>query len=80
MIKDCPISPAAKWNYQNSHDKSIEGVKLITAVVNAVANKGSGNSIDSVATALDNYLEEKDDEKEKQTINPKARSKKPQEK
>lgn len=80
MIKDCPISPAAKWNYQNSHDKSIEGVKLITAVANAVANKGSGNSIDSVATALDNYLEEKDDEKEKQTINPKARSKKPQEK
>lgn len=56
MIKDCPISPAAKLNYNASHDKSMKGVKVIAALATAVANKGTGNSIDSVATAIDDYF------------------------
>lgn len=58
MIKDCPISPAAKANYDASHDKSIKGVKVVAAIAAAVANKGGGNSIDSVATAIDGYFNE----------------------
>lgn len=58
MIKDCPISPAAKANYEASHDKSMKGVKVVAALAAAVANKGTGNSIDSVATAVDNYFSE----------------------
>ena len=66
MIKDCPISPAAKANYDASHDKSMKGVKVIAALAAAVANKGTGNSIDSVATAIDNYFdEEKEGENDK---------------
>lgn len=61
MIKDCPISPAAKANYEASHDKSMKGVKVIAALAAAVANKGTGNSIDSVATAIDNYFDEPQD-------------------
>ena len=56
MIKDCPISPAAKANYEVSHDKSMKGVKIVAAVASAVANKGTGNSIESVATAVDEYF------------------------
>ncbi len=56
MIKDCPISPAAKINYDVSHDKSIKGVKIVAAVASAVANKGTGNSIESVANAVDDYF------------------------
>lgn len=56
MIKDCPISPAAKANYEISHDKSIRGVKIVAAVASAVANKGTGNSIESVANAVDEYF------------------------
>lgn len=64
MIKDCPISPAAKLNYDASHDKSMKGVKVIAALASAVANKGTGNSIDSVATAIDEYfvVEEKQEQ------------------
>lgn len=58
MIKDCPISPAAKLNYNESHDKSIKGVKVVAAVATALANKGGGNSIESVATAVDDYFKE----------------------
>ena len=58
MIKDCPISPAAKLNYDESHDKTIKGVKVITAMAAAIANKGSGNSVESVATAVDDYFKE----------------------
>ena len=56
MIKDCPISPAAKANYEMSHDKSMRGVKLVAAVASAVANKGTGDSIESVANAVDEYF------------------------
>ena len=56
MIKDCPISPAAKINYEMSHDKSMRGVRLVAAVVSAVANKGTGDSIESVANAVDEYF------------------------
>ena len=64
MIKDCPISPAAKANYDTSHDKSMKGVKIVAALASAVANKGTGNSIESVATAVDDYftIEEKQEE------------------
>ena len=58
MIKDCPISPAAKANYQASHDKSMKGVKVVAALAAAIANKGGGNSIDSVANAVDGYFSE----------------------
>lgn len=63
MIKDCPISPAAKANYEVTHDKSIKGVKIVTAIVSAVANKGDSDSIESVADAIDNYfvVEEKEE-------------------
>ena len=63
MIKDCPISPAAKANYEVTHDKSIKGVKIVTAIVSAVANKGDSESIESVADAIDNYfvVEEKEE-------------------
>ena len=56
MIKDCPISPAAKANYDASHDKSMRGVKIIAAMATAIAIKGGGNSIDSVAAAIDGYF------------------------
>lgn len=56
MIKDCPISPAAKINYDISHDKSMKGVRLVAAVASAVANKGTGDSIESVANAVDEYF------------------------
>lgn len=56
MIKDCPISPAAKANYEMSHDKSMRGVRLVAAVASAVANKGTGDSIESVANAVDEYF------------------------
>lgn len=64
MIKDCPVSPAAKANYDASHDKSMKGVKIVAALASAVANKGTGNSIESVATAVDDYftVEEKQEE------------------
>lgn len=58
MIKDCPISPAAKINYKASHDKSIKGVRVVTAMATAIANKGDSDSIDSVATAIDDYFSE----------------------
>lgn len=69
MIKDCPISPAAKINYNASHDKSMKGVKVIAAMATAIANKGGGNSIDSVATAIDGYFSEEEEEKQEQKIN-----------
>ena len=56
MIKDCPISPAAKTNYEASHDKSIKGVKVVAALASAIANKGTGDSIESIATAVDDYF------------------------
>ena len=56
MIKDCPISPAAKANYEASHDKSIKGVKVVAALAFAIANKGTGDSIESIATAVDDYF------------------------
>jgi len=64
MIKDCPISPAAKINYEASHDKSMKGVRIVAALASAVANKGTGDSIESVATAVDDYftVEEKQEE------------------
>ena len=64
MIKDCPISPAAKANYNASHDKSMKGVKIIAAVATAIANKGGGNSIDSVATTINDYFNEDEGEKQ----------------
>jgi len=64
MIKDCPVSPAAKLNYDASHDKSIKGVKVIAAMAAAIANKGGGNSIESVATAIDGYFNEDEGEKQ----------------
>lgn len=56
MIKDCPISPAAKLNYNASHDRSMKGVRVVAALASAVANKGTGNSIESVADAIDEYF------------------------
>lgn len=67
MIKDCPISPAAKANYDASHDKSMKGVKIVAAVASAVANKGTGNSIESVASAVDEYFTA-EEEKEEQEV------------
>lgn len=64
MIKDCPISPAAKANYDASHDKSMRGVKIIAAMATAIANKGGGNSIDSVAAAIDGYFNEDEGKKQ----------------
>ena len=69
MIKDCPISPAAKANYEISHDKSMKGVKIVAAVASAVANKGTGNSIESVANAVDEYFTI---EKEQENTNDKS--------
>lgn len=58
MIKDCPISPAAKLNYNASHDKSSRGVKVVATIAAAIANKGTGDTIESVATAIDDYFSE----------------------
>jgi hypothetical protein len=63
MIKDCPISPAAKINYEASHDKSRKGVRIVAALASAVANKGTGNSIESVADAVDDYFSEEESQK-----------------
>ena len=74
MIKDCPISPAAKWNYESSHDKSLKGVKVITAIASAIASKGTANSIDNVA--LDDYFDvekESQNMEERASVNPKVR-------
>lgn len=76
MIKDCPISPAAKWNYESSHDKSLKGVKVVTAIASAIASKGTANSIDNVATALDDYFDvekESQNMEERASVNPKVR-------
>lgn len=56
MIKDCPISPAAKINYEASHDKSVKGVKIVAALASAIANKGDSDSIEYVANAVDEYF------------------------
>ena len=64
MIKDCPISPNAKKNYDAAHDKTEAGVKVITAIAAAVVNKGGGNSLENVADAVDNYFEETQDNQE----------------
>lgn len=58
MIKDCPLSPAAKANYDDTHDKGMRGVVLAASIATAVANKGQGNSIEVVAQAADNYFKE----------------------
>lgn len=58
MIKDCPISPAAKLNYNMSHDKTSKGVRVVATIAAAIANKGTGDSIESVATAIDTYFNE----------------------
>lgn len=47
----------------------------MAAVAGAVASKGSSNSINAVASALDDYFEETSDEKEKQMVNPKIMKK-----
>lgn len=64
MIKDCPISPAAKINYEASHDKSMKGVRVVAALASAVANKGTGDSIESVATAVDDYFTVEEEQEE----------------
>lgn len=58
MIKDCPLSPAAKANYDETHDKGMRGVVLAASIATAVANKGTGSSINAVAQAADNYFKE----------------------
>ena len=70
MIKDCPISPAAKANYNHSHDKSMKGVKVVAALASAVANKGTGTSIDSVATAIDEYFVTEDSNQKENEAQP----------
>lgn len=64
MIKDCPISPAAKINYDASHDKSMKGVKIVAAVASAIANKGSGDSIEYVANTVDEYFTTEEQEEQ----------------
>ena len=64
MIKDCPISPAAKINYNASHDKSMKGVKIVAAVASAIANKGSGDSIEYMANTVDEYFTTEEQEEE----------------
>ena len=64
MIKDCPISPAAKINYEASHDKSIKGVKIIAALASAIANRGDSDSIEYVATAVDDYFTAEEEQEE----------------
>lgn len=75
MIKDCPISPAGKANYEATHDKSLKGVKIIAAMSTAIATKGSGSSIENVAKALDDYFDadEQIKQEELNTANPKVR-------
>jgi uncharacterized BrkB/YihY/UPF0761 family membrane protein len=58
MVKDCPLSPAAKANYDETHDKGMRGVVLAASIATAVANKGTGSSINAVAQAADNYFKE----------------------
>ena len=69
MFHDCPLTPAAKVNYDITHDKTLKGCKVISSLVGAVTSRGSASSIDNVATALNNYLEE--EPKQAQTANPK---------
>lgn len=64
MIKDCPISPAAKINYNASHDKSMKGVKIVAAVASAIANKGSGDSIEYMANTVDEYFTTEEQEEQ----------------
>lgn len=66
MIKDCPISPAAKINYDASHDKSTKGVKIVAALASAIANKGGGENIDYLADTINDYFDDPKEEKEKQ--------------
>lgn len=63
MIKDCPISPAAKINYEASHDKSIKGVKIVAALASAIANRGDSNSIEYMASTVDEYFTAEEQEK-----------------
>lgn len=66
MIKDCPISPAAKINYDASHDKSTKGVKIVAALASAIANKGGGENIDYLADTINDYFDDPKQDKEKE--------------
>lgn len=57
-FKDLPLTPAGKANYSATHDKNIKGVKVVSSLIGAVTSRGSATSIDAVATALDNYLDD----------------------
>lgn len=72
MFHDCPLTPAAKLNYDAAHDKTLKGCKVVSSLIGAVTSKGSASSLDSVATALNNYLEEEPKQiQQQQPTNPK---------